>query len=275
MAWEQLVNTFQDGDVLYGLDDGRKAAKQAILSAQAKTKIKVLFLGCIPRNKKVERIVIQNAVTDSVFDALTIGTALKTGGKFFSTDQQIRSNKGVKADPDRAVGFRDHLLAHRRWNLEKGISDEEVRGAGWKANKPDDAPVTDMDRARKAWTRTSKAGLEYQTKVRGATVHFILDGLDFNRVVQKHPGDVTSAEIRWLYRHRNDEAVMNNVKFWLDGEEQSEPPWKQQSNASIFAKYKPRHEDIAEDHSDSSNLREAIGTVDFHNLRTFWENKGK
>lgn len=274
MDWDQLVATFKDGDVLYGLDQGRKAAKDAILKAQANTTVKVRFMKVFTRTKKADRIIIQNAITDSVFDALTAGSKLKTGGPILSADKQIKSNKGVQSDPQRAIGFRDHLRNHPKWNVERGISDQDVKGHGWQVNKNASANVDDMDRARKAWTRTSKAGIEYQTKARGCTVHFILDGLDYERVVKKIPGDVTSAEIRWLYRHRSDEQVMNHITFWLDGDVK-DAPWLWPTNAAAFAKYQPKSEALTEDHDNAKDLRETVKQTAVSNLVKFWEEQGK
>lgn len=66
----------------------------------------------------------------------------------------------------------------------------------------------------KVITRKCKAGLDWATHSRSPIqIHFILDGIDISQVVEKnnkhdlHGRSYASAELRWIYRNRNDVDV--------------------------------------------------------------------
>ncbi|MIN45332.1 hypothetical protein CEK76_25885, partial [Salmonella enterica] len=73
------------------------------------------------------------------------------------------------------------------------------------------------------WIKTSKAGLEFQTRLRERTVIFVVDNLvdaiiDIANKTGKHGNAITAHELRWVYRNRHDDLVKQNVKFFLNGE---------------------------------------------------------
>lgn len=201
MAYEALAAAFRGGDVIYGLDQPRAAARTAIINSghSQTTTVPKMHLGCIPGTPTTKtNILIQNDLTNAVWDA----------GK----PNEYASKKSIGktlTDKNRAVAFREFLKGHDRYNVARQGYD-----------------TSNMAEARKAWGRTSKAGLEFQTR-RGATVHFIMEGLidTLDQIAGKigygAKGNITSAELRWLYRHRNLDEVRDNVRFWLSDRELS------------------------------------------------------
>ena len=221
--WEELAKIFADGDILYGLDQGRGAAKKAILEHRRTVEQQTVVFCFFRRTRQFERIVIQNDITNSVFDPTKDG--LKTNG-------QINKTKAVQSDPSRATSFRDFVASHPKYSL-----------ANYKA-------TGNMDDARAAWLKTSKAGLEFQaTKRSGFKIHFILDGLKFDRVLAQDsvaasvaatkirtPLDITSGEVRWLFRHRNDASVTQAIVFWQQGVTKP-APWLWPENKDLFSNF--------------------------------------
>lgn len=98
--------------------------------------------------------------------------------------------------------------------------------------------------------RKCKTGIDYICRNASGTIHFCLDGLDIFAVAAKSydgPGardnpkgkahdqawfeksrSITGAEIRWVYRHRNDVAIRSRIQFWNRESGQwvpCPPPW--------------------------------------------------
>ena len=220
--YDDLAAAFADGDVLYGLDVPRAAARQAILGAggvSATTSVTKMYLCCIPGKTTTRtNVMIQNDMTNAVWDA--------------QNPNVYASNKSIGktlSDSARGTGFKDFLDNHPKYNVANSFS----TGALTQGSIGD---------TRKAWGRTSKGGLEYQTSA-GRTVHFVITDLKLNDIATKTgyggKGNITSAEMRWLYRHRATPEVQNHVRFWkADGEV---------SQATVFgdsswASYQPTHE---------------------------------
>ncbi len=100
--------------------------------------------------------------------------------------------------------------------------------------------------------RACKGGIEY-TLGNGNRIHFVLDGIDMDMVVNKtgpydlmgmtaggdKSRDITGAELRWLYRHRKDPRVKKQVYFWKDGE-RVDAPWEEESR--LWKGYTPQNE---------------------------------
>ncbi|VVE17161.1 hypothetical protein [Pandoraea anhela] len=99
--------------------------------------------------------------------------------------------------------------------------------------------------------RKVKGGLEWATRVADKHVHFVLDSLDIDAVVNKNfsvdvpadasdnlaPGETknrayTGAELRWVYRNREDPRVQKNVHFWMN-RQQVPPPWQEYKKESM------------------------------------------
>lgn len=245
-AWDTLAASFRDGDILYGLDQGRGAAKTAIKNFRAEVVGEIVVFKFIRMTRHYERIIIQNDITNAVFDALE---PKKPG---LRSDKQIKATASVKSDPKRALEFRDFARDHPKYSV-----------AAYSTPQSGD-PTAVMDNAKSAWLKTSKAGLEFQAKRRkGFHIHFILDGLDFDRALRQDtlrgqtaqtrvhdPLDITSGEIRWLFRHRNDPDVRQSAVFWRNGVKTS-PPWEMADNQHKFANFVYTKDQVLADERDS------------------------
>lgn len=217
MAYEKLAQAFTSGDVIYGLDKPRKAAIQAVLKRGFKQSVsfRKLILGCIPGKTETRAVVlIQNDLTNAVWDPLKPNT--------YATDKSIGSTLN---DSTRGQQFKGFLSKHPRYNVAKN-----------------NTVATSHNGAVEAWRRTSKGGIEFQVRQRKATVHFvvadIIDTIDQVAKKEKFGTSITSAELRWLFRHRYVQDVQNHVRFWLADREVS--------HDVVFGKagwthYKPTH----------------------------------
>lgn len=100
--------------------------------------------------------------------------------------------------------------------------------------------------------RKCKAALVWASES-GVRVHFILDDIDMDEVVRKLPNtrpplgsatpttSITSRELRFLYRNRNNEKISSNVRFWKEGK-QVPAPWE--TDSTTWKRYKPKSEII-------------------------------
>jgi insecticidal toxin complex protein TccC len=195
MAYETLATAFRDGDIIYGLDGPRNQAIQAVISAGFHRQItyRKTILGCFPGATVTQVVVmIQNDITNAVWDPQSPNR--------YASDKAIGK---TLEDGGRGHGFKTFLANHPSYNVAQNnrVAVDPVNG-----------PV-------EAWRRTSKGGLEYQVRVRGDKVHFvvdlIIDTLTMVASKQKHGLSITSAELRWLFRHRGLPEVQRNVRFWL------------------------------------------------------------
>ncbi|VVE48925.1 hypothetical protein PCA20602_04581 [Pandoraea capi] len=125
-----------------------------------------------------------------------------------------------KMPADEEQSFRETLRTHEKYSNAVGGQDNS------------------------AIRRKVKGGLEWATRVADKHVHFVLDSLDIDAVVNKNfsvdvpsgssdnlaPGETknrsfTGAELRWLYRNKDDPRVQKNVHFWMN-RQQVPPPWQ-------------------------------------------------
>lgn len=81
---------------------------------------------------------------------------------------------------------------------------------------------------RKEITRKCKGGLYWVSTLKDdTTVHYILDGIDFHRMLNSsvsHQKSITDSELRWIFRNRHNPQVQKHVQFWLNGLPTT-PPW--------------------------------------------------
>ncbi|ECD9376915.1 hypothetical protein FNI58_04115 [Salmonella enterica subsp. salamae] len=143
-------------------------------------------------NLSEKDIIIQNTLTDAVWRGMD--------GSVFSKDEVIAERLN---DVQRGISFRDFLSQHPRYNIT-------------------DSKFSDLSN-EDLWMKTSKAGLEFQTKLRDRTVIFLADCLvdtvsEIAAKKGKYGNAITAHELRWVYRNRNDDQVKNNVKFFLKGQ---------------------------------------------------------
>tara|TARA_Y100001960_G_C14762043_1_gene874647 strand:+ start:680 stop:1621 length:942 start_codon:yes stop_codon:yes gene_type:complete len=264
--WNQLAKEFEDGDILYGLDGPRSRAKSAILSERSHIRTQTASFIFFTKTRLFERIIIQNQITNAVFSPLQDG---------LSTDRQVRRNARredvhIESDPQRAIQFRDFLSQHPKYDV-----------SGYRK-------TGNMDAARAAWLKTSKAGLEFQATQRDGKIHFILDDLTFDRVLKqdmlpsakaaariKYPLDITSGEVRWLFRNRTNKKVVEAVVFWLRGQKVS-APWLMLEYRNQFQNFLyTRDQELRDD--KESEFKQAIRELNAALLvqRSFRKRKGK
>ncbi|ELV7526412.1 type III secretion system protein [Edwardsiella ictaluri] len=152
-------------------------------------------------NKSKNDIVIQNTLTNAVWDRRNISQ--------FKSDAAIAQELN---DIERGISFKEFLANHPRYN----VTSQQF------STLPKD----------ELWMKTSKAGIEFQTQLRERQVIFILDSLiysisDIASKTGEYGNAITAHELRWIYRHRDDEKVKSNVKFFLNG--------KSISHAEVFS----------------------------------------
>lgn len=171
----------------------------------------------------------------------------------------------IKADLEEEMlkPHQDFWAALRKFKNGKYATAMDYKRAG--TTPADDAAEND------AWRKKCKGGIYHGTHVLNKTVHFCLSleqktndvvtgytDMDFSAVVKKtSPTDtpatathklrlITPAELRWVYRHRDDESVKKNIQFWTHGAELDKwtpcgPPWeKDDPSKALWASYKPK-----------------------------------
>jgi insecticidal toxin complex protein TccC len=216
-------------DIVYGAKDYRNPA--------------VHHLSGLVENKRATSIYMQNHLTDAIWvnrlpTVYTNNAMLNPGaaisgeirGDSFRAIQAMQKNNNDRA---RAIEFKEFLLSHPRYNVKD--QDQARQLDGLKNVKMNDEVKFPL--LLKMWKRTSKAGIEFQlSRSAEGRVHFILDQVvdDIPVVLSKqgHGASVTSTELRWLYRHRNTDAVKNSVVFWKNKQQIhidnvfTDPAWK-------------------------------------------------
>lgn len=85
--------------------------------------------------------------------------------------------------------------------------------------------------------RMSKATLDV-VLANGGTIHFLLDSLDMDVVLDKRADHVTSSELRWLYRNREALEEQPGKVVFYRGVEVVEAPW--QTEPDLWATYTPK-----------------------------------
>lgn len=195
-----LANAFARGDVIYGLAKPRGKALKALKAAGHKRHV-TGAAGRIQRllfGQPKTHVTIQNDLTNSVW-RLEDPSA-------YASDFKIRKRI---TDPGRGIRFKRFLAGHPRYNVAS--TSQSKRG------------LLTFPEMKNLWRKTSKAGLEFQVTSNYGAVHFVVEKIiDSIDVVISKRGwgkSITSSELRWLYRHKDTEAVRNRVRFWnQDGE---------------------------------------------------------
>jgi hypothetical protein len=118
--------------------------------------------------------------------------------------------------------------------------------------------------------RKCKGGLYWQIFVENKNVHFVLDDIIMNAVVNKNYGKrpdqsadwgsgvtknrgITGAELRWVYRNRIHKEVQDHIQFWIKFK-QCEPPWI--SEPMLWSQYVPKREMNVHVQGDLDDLNE-------------------
>ncbi|WP_340608998.1 hypothetical protein [Xenorhabdus bharatensis] len=108
------------------------------------------------------------------------------------------------------TSFWDHLKEHYKYRT---TLDEN---SNMKAN---------LNLGRKCKGGLSWVSMSNSDLTRNMHIHFILDDINMDRVVNKRDYNITGKELRWLYRNRHEIRVAQQVQFWKDGTPTS-PPWE-------------------------------------------------
>ncbi|WP_146114477.1 hypothetical protein [Ochrobactrum vermis] len=170
------------------------------------------------------------AESDSTRNISTIDQYAMTSDEVF-----FKERVDVKV-PDRQGEFFESVAQHSKY---KSILDT-------KSIPIDYRKQIFFDNDETAIGRKVKAGLNW-AKDSQTRVHFVLDDIDMNEVVNKTLRVVgkrstrpyTGSELRWLYRNRHDPDVQNVVQFWQDGKH-VEPPWE--TDRELWKRYEPKNE---------------------------------
>lgn len=229
------VVKFSESDFLYGPDTGVQKPRTLLRKyVQAKSE---------EGGQKVWRQQIDDTLK---IDSLTSGmgptppkpTRHQLGGKPLGG-----ANPNGPASTDGALPstWKTNVSVPARYNVR---AQDKADFVAWIADHPRFSP--DLSPEHTDWNarfkRTSKAGLQFALKEKGYNVHFVLPkGTDFDQIVREagsHPRHasakyeafyqdgrgketgpieekrITHAELRWLYRHKDDPAVKQNVQFW-------------------------------------------------------------
>ncbi|EMW5141310.1 type III secretion system effector EspK, partial [Escherichia coli] len=138
-------------------------------------------------------IITQNTLTNAVWDPRT--------PRKYKQDPLI---KRALNEHERGIKFKQHLKSHNNYNVTMA-----------------DLSVYNRD---KLWAKTSKAGLEFQTLTRNKTVIFCADEIvnSLKLIANKSDGygqSITASELRWIYRNKDNDQIMKNIKFYLRGKE--------------------------------------------------------
>ncbi|PHM36667.1 hypothetical protein [Xenorhabdus innexi] len=73
-------------------------------------------------------------------------------------------------------------------------------------------------------------GISVSEVIRDVHIHFLLDDIDMDKVINKLDENITGKELRWLFRHRHNSNIAQKVQFWKDNTPVL-PPWKTEPSA--------------------------------------------
>ena len=185
-----LVAAFHINDILFGLSTH---INEAIHIVQHHHHL----------NKKKQFFYIQAELTDCVWNP--IHRNKYSSGREITASVWCRNEDEIKF----AINFKNYLMSHQKYN----VIDTHNKYYGDKRN---------------LWGHTSKAGLEYILTQSERTIHFIITGINLSDVATKtgHGAkpNVTSKELRWLFRNRHLWENVGNpphsrVRFWNESRE--------------------------------------------------------
>lgn len=184
-------------DIVFGLDRGRAAVIDHLLSG----------------NSPAFRFgMMQNDLTNAVWDVMQPTddrTEDEVRASIFKEHPELIHNPQYVQDMvTRIMGFQDFIRSKYTHTGKEGYNIRKPIGGS-------------MDEAINTWKHTSKAGLEYQLCQRKRDVCLAVDGLIIKDVIKGDPASrpdrvhsITSGEVRWLYRHKDDPDVRAHLKLF-------------------------------------------------------------
>jgi hypothetical protein len=208
------VVKFQEGDRFYGRWKPRAEYMKKAVPDYEERMDRIVAGRIVGGNKSA---VIADTVNNQ-FLGTERNAATKRDDRQYSKEEynELFSYKGkMEGESKEVKSFRTFMEAHPKYDPRK------VSGGDNKSVKI-------------RIGRACKAALEHTTKVKGRNIHFVLDELKTDLVMENlkdasKDRSVTGKEIKWIYRHRDDAKVMKHVKFYRDGKKVS-APWEEKGN---------------------------------------------
>ncbi|PHM74219.1 hypothetical protein [Xenorhabdus kozodoii] len=145
-----------------------------------------------------------------------------------------------------------HQIPHNQESFTRAIEKHhKYKGIRNKESDNDikiDFSVGKVHYSKSVTRQKCKAGLSwYSHSLNNSCIHFILDGIDMKRVlnktneIKKINKSYTGSELRWIYRNRNDPRVKSCIQFWRNGRPVL-PPWIEGREAYLWQDYHPKSE---------------------------------
>jgi len=169
---------------------------------------------------------------------------------------QLLTAQAAKACPLLNADFADYLRNHSKWK----VVPEEDRDIERKAADPDDP-----EDCNNLWRKKSKAGLEFLVK-KNHFINFAIDEkfssadciakpMNYEEVAvpwgetrpeycvgKQKLRIITYAEIRFVYRNKDDADFAKRIQFWYQSGDTfapGAPPWVR--DAAVWEKYQPKN----------------------------------
>ncbi|EKS6645468.1 type VI secretion system tip protein VgrG [Enterobacter hormaechei] len=216
------------GDLIYGLEKPRSEY------------IKDIFSGYSAEGGRYPPLVIDvynNNVSASVTESASPDKLIRHRGNKKSLMRVLRVPDDIEAKVDkRTAGYQHHYLwseyfsvgqVNPKFNIKEIY--KEVRKHYGKDDYHTlytDAPGIAGYAPKLLWKRGSKLGIEMVARGDNFLLHFVLDDLDMNSVINKlppHGQSVTASELRYAYRNR--ERLKGKI-FFYKGKVKCPAPWE-------------------------------------------------
>lgn len=220
----ELIRQFDFGeDVIYGTDTPRGEVRDAI---------KKCVEHCFKEKKEYSSFgSIQNDLTNSVWGPMS------PTEKIYTEDQYKRIKHLYGRD-----------MAERIRHYEESL-DQTYPQKIWTNFSSNDL----MAEATARWKKTSKAGLKYQLLERKKNVYFMLrqanpeqtmedaisKQIKYSMKGEAYGNQVTSSELRWLYRHREAPEVKEHLKIYYGSQEINQEIFFNNQEWGVYQPKKP------------------------------------
>ncbi|MCG3462400.1 hypothetical protein [Xenorhabdus bovienii] len=213
------------GDLIYGLKDQRTN-----------------YTKKFPEFKLLELKMSQYRVRPRIIDEYVIPVDAE-----MRSDGQKRKNRMTLGKKKRfQSNFMSYLDQHPKYyTTQKSLAD--IKKEEGEEREKINANVT-LQLGRKCKGGLSWITINDDEMTKDMHVHFILDDIDMEYIVQKkeYPSswgssDITASELRWVYRNRHLFRVQQKIQFWLNGKPTT-PPWESKEGEALWNQYIPKNE---------------------------------
>jgi hypothetical protein len=238
-----LVENFKVGDLIYGLDDYRRAAFGQT-SEKPKSKKQMLKELQFDNNAIEEAIVAESErkLAPSL-DPKHKRTVDDFNREFINLvdvapEKNPRPTKGAPGDVSTGT-FAQELL-HSKYSPRalQDITEEDLKdpkNANLKRKLEKSKGSFERQRYRLAIRRSCKFGLEFvcMNSAKAIKIHFLLDGIDLEKVGKKEAFSgnipITTSELRFAFRAWDRLGPTGKILFYIDNQ-QVPPPWEKQKD---------------------------------------------